>query len=454
MARLNQKAFKILEKEIEKSAQNDPVLGETQKQIVLDRLNKLTQETGKPVTDDEIRYLVVDLFPKFPEKTIVKAKKVNQDRKFLKWVIIGGGGILTFSALIWLVNLPFPMIRRPVAKTAPILLLPSFLEMDRNYREAMSNVNQADQLVNKATSLDDIELGKQKVTLAQGNLDKLPVWFLGYEPQRFCVSNMFAMQCSWEFTIDEYRAAREKVGRMEAVVFQEKNALTQLNESDAKIQQAKETYQTTTEGAQKQEALQQWQTGMDQLTQLYPQTLAYRLAQPKLQAYQRDYQQIVGTVRGGDRSNMLIEAAKAFALQASTLTQNPPHSEATWAESEKLWNEAIARLQSVPLEDSGYLEAQTLMATYRSNLAQVQLRKTAEIQSVNAYESAQRKTEQLLASTPSNPTQVNRNQTISQLQSIINELDKVESGTTVYNKAQDLKKSAQDKLTEYNNVAN
>jgi hypothetical protein len=32
------------------------------------------------------------------------------------------------------------MIRRPVARTAPILLLPSYLKMDRNYRQAISKV--------------------------------------------------------------------------------------------------------------------------------------------------------------------------------------------------------------------------------------------------------------------------------------------------------------------------
>lgn len=452
MKRLNQKAFNILAKEVKVCAKADPILGDTQAKIVMERLEKLSQETGKKVTADEIRYLVKDLFPNFREEVITKAIKANQSPKILNWVFISGGGIVIFSGLIWLVNLPYPMIRRPVAKTFPLLLLPSFMEMDRNYREAMSHVNQADQLVNQATSLQDLELGTEKVKLAQANLDKLPVWFLGYEPQRFCMSSFLAMQCSWQFTLDEYQAARENVGRMEAVIFQEKNALTQFNNSDAKIQQAKTNYQATTQKTQQQVALQQWQTGMDELSQLYPKTLAYRLAQPKLLAYQRDFQQVAGTVAGSNRSNTLIDVGKAFAIQASMLTQNPPHPTATWEQAEKLWNEAIARLKSVPLEDPGYLDAQTLMASYQSNLAQIQLRKTAEIASLKAYENAQQKTENLVASIPSDDSKVNNNQVISKLQSIINDLDKVETGTTVYEKAQKLKKEAQNKLNEYQKV--
>jgi hypothetical protein len=75
------------------------------------------------------------------------------------------------------------MIRRPVSRVAPIILLPSYISMDRNYRQAIALVEQADQLVNQATSLADLELGAKKVQEAQKSLDALPVWFLGYEPQ-------------------------------------------------------------------------------------------------------------------------------------------------------------------------------------------------------------------------------------------------------------------------------
>ncbi|MFQ4141339.1 hypothetical protein [Chlorogloeopsis sp. ULAP02] len=71
--------------------------------------------------------------------------------------------VTTVTGSVWVVNLPYPMIRWPVAKTAPILLLPSFISMDRNYRGTVNYVEQADQLINKATSQADIEYGADKV---------------------------------------------------------------------------------------------------------------------------------------------------------------------------------------------------------------------------------------------------------------------------------------------------
>ncbi|KAB8315075.1 hypothetical protein SD81_034380 [Tolypothrix campylonemoides VB511288] len=40
--------------------------------------------------------------------------------------------------VIWVANLPYPVIRRPVARNAPILLLPSYISMENNYREAIA----------------------------------------------------------------------------------------------------------------------------------------------------------------------------------------------------------------------------------------------------------------------------------------------------------------------------
>ncbi len=67
----------------------------------------------------------------------------------IKWTAIVLGST---AGVIWVVNLPYPMIRLPVAKTAPILLLPSFINMDHHDRGALAAVEQADQLINKATA--------------------------------------------------------------------------------------------------------------------------------------------------------------------------------------------------------------------------------------------------------------------------------------------------------------
>jgi hypothetical protein len=197
MYRLNKKAWKLLLAEVQKCSGNDQV-SQIEQEIVIKRLEKLRTEKGSPVGLDELRETVIDIYPQFSEKVLKKATKANQPPGLIakiKWATILLG---TSVGVIWVVNLPYPMIRWPVAKTVPILLLPSYISMDHNYRGAIHNLEQADQLINRATSPADIERGGEKVKTAKRNLDNLPVWFLGYYPQAYC--NLFG--CTWRFTVD------------------------------------------------------------------------------------------------------------------------------------------------------------------------------------------------------------------------------------------------------------
>jgi glutaredoxin 2 len=94
------------------------------------------------------------------------------------------------------------------------------------------------------------------------------------------------------FTLDEFKAARATVGRMEAKVFQEKNAMNQLQQSEALIERAKQDYQQANNSVAQQAAIAQWQTGIDQLIQLPPSTLAAEMAVPKLKVYNRDLERV------------------------------------------------------------------------------------------------------------------------------------------------------------------
>ena len=269
-------------------------------------------------------------------------------------IIWAAGLLLGAAGVVYVVNLPYPMIRWPVARTVPLVLLPSYMSMDRNYRGAIASTEQADQLINKATSAADLELGEQKVKQAQVHLDALPVWFLGYYPQRYC--SWFS--CGWQFTLDEFEVARKRIERMDAKVFQEKNAQTLLIQGEEKVNRAKQQYQLVQSAAEKQQAIAAWQAGMDLLNQIPPQTLAGRLSQTKLAAYRRDFQQVSKLAVAGQRSYSLIEAAKQFGWRAANASQNPPHSAAQWQEIINLWQQAIQRLQQVPVGDLAYLDAQ------------------------------------------------------------------------------------------------
>ncbi|MDJ0729975.1 MAG: hypothetical protein QNJ33_08280 [Crocosphaera sp.] len=365
--------------------------------------------------------------------------------KLITW----GLGITTVTTaglmgLIYLVNLPYPMIRRPVSKVAPLLLLPSYIKMDHHYREAIAHVEQADQLINHVSSFDDIKLGEEKVKLAQENLDKLPVWFIGYEPKRYC--EMFS--CSWQFTIDEFETARKQIGRMEAIIFQQKNAFNTYQQAENNLQQAKQKYQQATQPEQKQVIITSWQKSLDELQQLPPQTFAATLVSSKLDGYQRDFQSVTETITEKERTNTMITAAKNFSLSATKLCENPPHSVDKWQECQQLWQQAINRLETISQDDIGYLETQRLLAEYETNSSVVKLRSKAEKESIEALEIAKKSIQNLQEQFANGVEPNERKLFISKMQGNMEQLTKVQTGTTAYEEAQQLLEFAQAKLEE------
>ncbi len=430
MFRLTPKAFEILNAEIARCATNSPA-GQIQRQIALKRLEKLLQQPGDRATFEELWAVVDDLFPDFNKAVVAKAARVNR-RPHPVWARLRFGAIaLTAGAAgLWLVNLPYPMIRRPVADVAPILLLPSFIQMDHHYRQAIALVEQADQLVNQATSSADLDLGSTKAQAAQKHLDALPVWFLGYYPSAYCGW----AGCTWRFTYDEFQKARQAVGRMEATLFQEKNAQTQMQTADLVVGKAKQQFQAAASTGDKQAAIAQWQQGMDQMTEVPAATLAGKTAATKLVAYQRDFQQVVGFSAGNARSGNLMQAAQTFAATAQQAASGDALSTAQWEEVIQRWEDAIAPLEKIEVKDPDYNAAQQLLATYKQRLGQVRIRWKAEQEAVRLFQEAETLKEQLVARAES----LSVNQMSSQMQAIESKLKKVSKGSTVYPEAQEL----------------
>lgn len=345
--------------------------------------------------------------------------------------------------VIWVANLPYPVIRRPVVRNAPVLLLPTYMSVDSHYQQALVTVEQAEQLIEKATSPADLALGEQKLQEAQKHLNELPTWF---------VSDLSEYSYWWydrHFSIYGFNASRRLVGQLEAKVFQEKNAQTLLTDNMQALLNAKQQYQQATTVTDRKTAIAAWQTALNQLEQIPSQTLAGKTTRNQLDAYNREFQEVVGLAAGNERISALITAARQFSWQAAKAGQNPPHTVSEWRQIEHLWEEAIERLKDVPTNDvAGYTEAQQLLAIYETNLGQVKVRRQAEADAVEALSVAQREIENLLASIPDDPQTLDRNRVSSQLQSIINELEKVQNGTTAYLKAQELLLSANNKLKQ------
>lgn len=443
--RLSPKAKNLLLAEVEKQAA--PLNLDIQKSIVLKRFNKLTQEPGQPLAKEEMEQLVLDMFPSFDGQVLNKAARENQSSRLsfgLKMAGLVGIGLVGLSGLVWLVNLPYPMVRRPVAQVAPLLLLPSYLSMDRNYREAIAHVEQADQLVNQATSAADITLGAEKVKQAQANLDQLPVWFLGYEPIMICRF----MGCSWHFTFDEFSRARAQVGRMDARIFQENNALNQLQSSETVLQQAKQLYEKAPTPPLQQAAIAGWKTALNQVALIPPNTLAGSMAQKKYQHYDQEFQQIAGWMAGTTQTQTMIAAAEQFGKLATQGMEKAPHSVSEWQGIQTLWQQAIERLKQVNSKDPDYLASQTYLAQYTQKLSEVQTRLETEQAAVQSLESAHKSFQDWLGTTPAQSDPSQQFQRVSQLQAIIDQLKKVQPGTTVYLEAQSFLKQVQGKLKQ------
>ena len=236
---------------------------------------------------------------------------------------------------------------------------------------------------------------------------------------------------------------------MEAKLFQEQQAQTILEQGEKALQEAKQQHELAQTWTDRQKAIAAWQAALDQLEQLPEETLVGRTSQTKLAAYKRDFQQVASVATETKRTGTLMDAAREFALAAAKLGQNPPHKTEQWQQIEQLWEQAIDRLQGIRVEDAGYLEAQKLLATYQTNLGTVQNRRKAEEISAAALEGAKSliPSWQRLNSSTENAAW-ERSQMISQLQGIINQLEKVQPGTTAYGEAQKLLQSAHKRLTQ------
>jgi hypothetical protein len=426
--------FKIPFKKAHNSSGIDPSLQSTQPVKLKQSAQPNTKSLAELEKEAEAKY-----YATYPHK---QPQPVKRKRGILGKII---GISLLFGVpvgVVWLANLPYPIIRRPVAQTVPLLLLPSYMSMDENYRQAIASVEQAQQLIERATSPADLNLGEQKVKAAQKNLDALPIWFLHDWPDyRY-------WWYDWRFDIYGFNSVRTKVGQLEARVFQEKNAQTLLTDNEQALSQAKQQYEQASTPADKQVAIASWRLAIDQLKQIPSVTLAGKTAQAKLNNYQRDFQEVVGLAAGNERVSTLIQVARQYAWEAAKAGQNPPHSIAEWQQVEKLWEEAMAQLKQIRSDDlTGYAEAQKLLAQYSTNLGQVTVRRQAEQDAKETWQRAQSRIERLLASSM-DAKSFNRNQIISEIQGIINELEKVPNGTTAYLKSQELLLSAKNKLNQ------
>jgi hypothetical protein len=377
-----------------------------------------------------------------PIRTPQKSGGFKQFGQRLIWI----GVLLGIPVgIIYVVNLPYPVIRQPVSKVAPILLLPSNMAIDTNFKQGQSSVEQARQLIEVPTSAADLDRGEIKLKEGKTALDAIPLWYIADWADYS--RGYYGWGYDWRFTPAGLQAARIKAGQLEAKVFQEKNAQIALTGAEQEITMAKTVFQQAAKPTDKKIAIQNWQAAIDRLAQIPPQTMAGRRAQQLIGTSTRDLKEVGGLAAGNEKSLSLISAAEGFAKKAAESGRNPPHPSARWTEIATMWQEAIKRLESIPANDvQGYAEAQRQLAEYRSSLSEVRVRLQNEQEAVQALDRANRNLAALWASLPKDGKDLNRNQAIGNFSAVNNELEKIKNGTTVYLQAKKVQLEVQDQL--------
>jgi hypothetical protein len=206
--------------------------------------------------ENEIEVLRLSTSPHKPSQV------VRQKQGFLSKLIILGLLVGLPVGIVGIANLPILGWRSQVAKNAPILLFPTYSSWDNAYKEAITNLNQADQLISRPTSAADLDLGGKKLAIAKDAFSKLPTDFIDSNFDRSIY------WYNWYYTRSGFSSARSQVGTLESKLFQEQNAQTLLGETEAAIIQSKLQYQQAQTSPDKQLAASSWQESLSKMPQI------------------------------------------------------------------------------------------------------------------------------------------------------------------------------------------
>jgi tetratricopeptide (TPR) repeat protein len=429
MQRLGNRAFEILTGEINGGSQ-DNLTSELGRKIVLQRLDKLRLQMGEPLSYDELRQIVSDQFPDFDEKVLQEAASVNRTPQIYQQVMRGSLIVVGLMAFIWFVNLPVPFIRWPVSKTIPVLLFPSYMNMNYHYKQAIADAEYTEKLIQEATTNAEIDLSEQEIRKAYQHLERVPGWFLDFNPKFYC--SLF--KCSWQFTTEEYEETRDYIQKIEGKIIQEQYAQERFNEAESALNSARKEYQNLKSG--ERQVIAAWQTAIDLFDQIPSDTLAGRLSENRSLTAQQDFEKQVDQATREKRGTTLIATAQQYAVQAVNVVQDPPHPVEKWEQAVNLWEQAIRQLEKISKNHSSYQEAQEKLSEYNSNLKKIKQRLQDEKDSIEAMKKAQEliaEWRELTRSDDLDYRVMNR-----QLANIIYTLEDVQPGTTVNAEAQDL----------------
>ncbi|OLT63510.1 hypothetical protein BJP37_26580 [Moorena bouillonii PNG] len=152
-----------------------------------------------------------------------------------------------------------------------------------------------------------------------------------------------------------------------------------MNEAQLLSKKSADTLKKPKSGKDILEAQKELKTAIEALKAIPFWSMKHETAQELLQAYQ---------VRGKDLDQLVT--AMQMAARAGHKGKNPPHKASKWIAIQKLWREAIARLEQMPKESSLNAIAQQKIKLYKVNLDEVNRRLVKERQANQIMKAAKK----------------------------------------------------------------
>ncbi|MGA1623227.1 MAG: hypothetical protein ACO36E_10930 [Synechocystis sp.] len=171
----------------------------------------------------------------------------------------------------------------------------------------------------------------------------------------------------YDFAQAQKRIYQQQLTTIALHLDQEQTAQNRLTQAIAVIERAKAASLGAQTPTALNQALAQWQEGLQQLAQIPASTSASSGAQQRLTVSRAEWETVKVKQMPLVQGNVDYQAALNFAQAAATAMEN-----AEWETSVKSWQQAIAALEKIPPHSDHAPQAQSLAPHYRQALQQGQ----------------------------------------------------------------------------------
>jgi hypothetical protein len=265
---------------------------------------------------------------------------------------------------------------------------------------------QLPQKLQAVQSTDDLEPLQQQVTVITEQLNSVPGWS--------------AANQSAQPLLQQYQAYSQEI--------------QQIKEAEAAATRASQKSQALTQSSNNWQSVKTlWQQAIAQLQAIPSNSPFYGLAQRRLAAFQQASRSATQALTTEEAATKQLATAKSTAQLAET-RQSEAKSLENWQLTQATWQVAVNTLQKIPKTASSYTEAQQLLATYQTKLADVRGRTAQEKLSSDGYTQAMAQAQQ--AKTLEGQNQWSA--ATAAWRSALNSAKQVPKGTFFYDQAQPL----------------